>query len=83
MTSFAGVARDADSLVKADHQLTIARMAVDPADRSREARETANLLIIGAGLVLAASAREETRGCHTRTDFPATRAHLAHRLVVQ
>jgi len=83
LTSYAGVARDAGSLAEARRALDVAGAALDPADGSREGRETANLLIIGAALVLAASAREETRGCHTRTDFPATRADLAHRLVIR
>ncbi len=83
MTTYAGVARDAGSLAEAGHQVTAACAALDPADASREGRETRNLLAIGAAVVLAASARRETRGCHTRTDFPASRPDLAHRLVIQ
>jgi len=83
MTTYAGVARDAGSLTEAGHQLTAACAALDPADASQAGRETRNLLAIGAAVVLAASARRETRGCHTRTDFPASRPDLAHRLVIQ
>jgi len=82
MTGYAGVARDARSLAEADHHLTAAAEALDPADLSRQAHETRNLLAVGAAVVLAATAREETRGCHTRTDFPGTRADLAHRLAI-
>ncbi|MDQ6797461.1 MAG: L-aspartate oxidase, partial [Actinomycetota bacterium] len=83
MTSCAGVARDAGSLADAHRHLVAAGSALDPADGSREGCETRNLLTVGSALVLAADARQETRGCHTRTDFPATEAALAHRLVIQ
>lgn len=82
MTTGAGVARDAETLADANRQLGAAKAAIDAGDQSREARETRNLLAVGAALILAASARQETRGCHTRTDFPASRADLAHRLVI-
>ncbi|MGI8776210.1 MAG: L-aspartate oxidase [Acidimicrobiales bacterium] len=83
MTNGAGVARDAGSLAEADRDLGATAAATDPDNRSREAHETRNLLAVGAALVLAASVREETRGCHTRTDFPAIKADLAHRLVIK
>ncbi len=82
MTTCAGVARDAESLTDGEHRLAAAAAALDPNDRSRAAHETRNLLALGAVVVLAASVREETRGCHTRTDFPAGRADMAHRLVI-
>ncbi|MCA1657101.1 MAG: FAD-binding protein [Actinobacteria bacterium] len=81
MTGYAGVARDAGSLAEADHRLAAAA-AVSPGDQSRAACETRNLQAVGAAVVLAASERTETRGCHTRTDFPTTEAGLAHRLVI-
>ncbi|MEN3315770.1 MAG: L-aspartate oxidase [Acidimicrobiaceae bacterium] len=82
MTSGAGVARDARSLAETDRDLRAAAATIDPGNRSREANECRNLLAIGSALVLAASVRQETRGCHTRTDFPAIRPDLAHRLVI-
>jgi len=83
MTSGAGVARDAGSLADAGGDLLGAAAAIDPDNHSREANETRNLLAVGSALILAASVREETRGCHTRTDFPALGADLAHRLVIR
>jgi len=81
MTSYAGVARDAESLDQAHRHLDSAA-TIGRGAGSRTAHETRNLLAIGAALVLAASARQETRGCHTRTDFPNPRSDPAHRLVV-
>ena len=40
--------------------------------------ELANLVEVGAALLAAADAREESRGAHARTDFPG--AHEAFRL---
>jgi len=82
MTAHAGVARDAESLAEAGRQLAAAGAAIDANDGSRYALETHNLLTVGAAVVLAASARDETRGCHTRIDFPDTCADLARRLVI-
>jgi L-aspartate oxidase len=61
MTRDAGVLRDAASLERARSALA----AVRPADR-----EVANLLAVSRALVDAAIAREESRGTHTRLDFP-------------
>jgi len=82
MTRGAGVARDAGSLAETERDLCAAAATLDPDNPSREANETRNLLAVGSALVLAAAVRQETRGCHTRTDFPAIRADLAHRLVI-
>ena len=80
MSTHAGVVRDARSLVRA------AAAAADvlswPEVPDREACELRNLAEVGRALVLAASTREETRGCHTRTDFPEASPALARRLVL-
>ena len=45
--------------------------------------ELRNLVHVGAALLEAAAAREESRGAHTRTDFPGAVEQFRHRLVVQ
>jgi L-aspartate oxidase len=44
--------------------------------------ELANLTAVASALLCAAVAREESRGAHTRDDFPAPDPELALRLVV-
>jgi L-aspartate oxidase len=75
MTEGAGVLRSAESLERTAAVLdTLGDVSADP--------ELANLLVAGRALVLAAAAREETRGCHGRSDFPDLRPELAHRFLV-
>lgn len=75
MTLGAGVVRDAPSLAGVD------LVAPAPADRV-DVFELRNLATLGQALVTAATAREESRGCHTRADFPTTSPDLARRLVL-
>ncbi len=75
MTIGAGVVRTAESLA------TVQPVLLPPADRV-DVCEARNLTTVAAGLVAAATAREETRGCHTRTDFPETSPALARRFVL-
>ncbi|GIU88921.1 MAG: hypothetical protein KatS3mg010_0020 [Acidimicrobiia bacterium] len=42
-----------------------------------------NLLRVSAAIVAAAAVREESRGAHTRADFPDTSDALAGRFVVR
>jgi L-aspartate oxidase len=72
MTRDAGVVRDADSLERATRAL-----------RSMHAPdvETANLLTVSRALVQAATARRESRGTHTRADFPNPSPEFVGRLV--
>ena len=76
MTVHAGVVRDAASLKRAAHALAI------PEASDRRAWEVRNLATVGSALVAAARAREESRGCHTRTDFPERSPSFERRLVV-
>ena len=79
MTVHAGVLRSESSLATAGRALDAAR----PAERSSPAEaELANLVEVGTALLAAAGARKESRGAHTRTDFPATEERLRHRFVI-
>ena len=49
--------------------------------RTAEVEELRNLVTVGNAMLSAALVREESRGCHTRTDFPATDPGLRVRLV--
>src|SRR5205823_3906755 len=73
MTEGAGVLRSATSLAEVDAALRTVPLD-DP--------EVANLVTVGAALVAAATAREESRGAHTRTDFPETDPAFRRRLVL-
>jgi L-aspartate oxidase len=71
MTRGAGVLRSADSLAATAAELV--RLAGERATPRTATWEAANLLTIAAVLVSSAYAREETRGCHWREDFPTAR----------
>ncbi|HEX3623523.1 MAG TPA: L-aspartate oxidase [Acidimicrobiales bacterium] len=75
MTLGAGVVRDAGSLAAVD-------LAASPLAGTVGGCELRNLATVGAALVAGATAREESRGCHTRRDFPDTSPAMARRLVV-
>ena len=83
MTAGAGVVRSAASLARASAALeevhATLRRAADTGTGHDELR---NLLTVGFALLASASAREESRGAHTRSDFPATdpawRCRLVH-----
>ncbi|HZQ27387.1 MAG TPA: L-aspartate oxidase, partial [Acidimicrobiales bacterium] len=64
MTEGAGVLRSAHSLEQTAKVLSLVPTG-DP--------EVRNLVTVGAALLTAALAREESRGNHTRSDFPETR----------
>jgi L-aspartate oxidase len=77
MTRGAGVLRDAGSL--ADTAALVAGVAeATPAD----AYELRNLVTVAEALLRNASAREESRGAHTRIDFPDTSEAFHRRLVI-
>jgi L-aspartate oxidase len=78
----AGIVRDATALTAAKQQLADwARWPLSPV--ARDQWELANLLLVGRLLVAAALARQESRGAHARTDYPALseewRCHLTFR----
>lgn len=77
MTTLAGVVRDGSSLFEAADRLAIPEALTD-----REAHEARNLATVASALVASAQAREESRGCHTRTDFPERSPAFRRRVVV-
>lgn len=72
MTRYAGVLRDAESLQAAATALA----TLHPTDP-----EVSNLRDVSVALVAAALAREESRGTHTRLDFPETSSEFLGRFV--
>ncbi|CAN5715376.1 L-aspartate oxidase [soil metagenome] len=83
MSTDAGVQRSADSLGRVASVIASTLATVEPMDATRvEVAEVRNLAEIAQRLVAAATARTESRGTHSRTDFPATDPAQAHRLVV-
>jgi L-aspartate oxidase len=83
MTDGAGVLRDASSLAGAAETVALLTSGVStPGDRRPDGWELANLLSVADALLVAATARTESRGAHTRTDFPLTdpaqRVRLVH-----
>jgi L-aspartate oxidase len=82
MTFGAGVLRSAQSLADTRSALGPIAAAVDllPASAARE--EMRNLTTVAAAIVGAANIREESRGCHTRADYPDTDPSWRVRLVI-
>jgi L-aspartate oxidase len=88
MTRGAGLLRDEASLRQASDALET--MAAPAGERTqsgvagpdRLSLETANLVTVAAGVIAAARHRTESRGTHTRTDFPATDPAQRVRLVI-
>jgi L-aspartate oxidase len=86
MTAGAGVLRSASSLAQASATLdaVAARLPEARADRNGPGwAPLSNLVDVGRALVAAALAREESRGNHTRVEFPSPRDEFLTRLVVR
>jgi L-aspartate oxidase len=81
MTNWAGVVRDASSLEKAASAVT-GVVAEIGSGVDRATAELRNLTDVARAVLEAASEREETRGCHARSDFPEIspefRCRLSH-----
>lgn len=80
MTAGAGVLRSAESLAATAADLD--RLGQRQAAPRTASWEATNLLTVAAALVAAAAAREETRGCHWRDDFPEARPQWLRHLAV-
>jgi L-aspartate oxidase len=74
MTEGAGVLRSADSLAATAE-------IVGAIDAGADA-ELRNLVTVALGLLASATEREESRGAHSRTDFPETSPAFERRLVI-
>lgn len=77
MTTDAGVLRSAESLVRA-----AAGCAGSVEGDDLASWELRNLVTVGGALCAGALAREESRGCHTRTDYPDRRDDLRLRFII-
>jgi L-aspartate oxidase len=77
MTAHAGVLRSAGSLARAAAACATPVDGDDP-----KAWELRNLATVGRALCTAALAREESRGAHTRSEFPDARPELRLRLLL-
>ena len=66
----AGLLRDANGLTRVLHRLQAMESQLPPAD-TRESIELRNLHGVASLIATAALARQESRGAHARTDFPA------------
>ncbi|WP_019928164.1 L-aspartate oxidase [Nocardia sp. BMG111209] len=86
MTENAGVVRTGDGLRAAILrllQLQSAPATEDAALQPVSALETSALTLAARALLVAANARTESRGCHTRTDQPEPRPDLARSLPIR
>jgi len=83
MTNWAGVVRDASSLERASAAVAGVVAELGPGV-DRATAEVRNLTDVARAVLEAAAQREETRGCHARSDFPDTsqdfRCRLSHGL---
>jgi L-aspartate oxidase len=70
MTTGAGVVRSEDSLARARRVVDEVAGALGERSGSVEAGELGNLLQLAAALLASARARSESRGAHSRVEFP-------------
>jgi len=83
MSSDCGVARDPEGLRRAAAEIDeLAARAAGLPGREAASYEVLNLLRVSRAIVAAASAREESRGAHTRTDIPHPDDRWLGRLVI-
>jgi L-aspartate oxidase len=81
MTAGAGVLRDASSLAATAAVVADLNVAL-PTGTDPAVHELANLLDLAGALLAAATQRTESRGSHTRADFPETDDAFRRRIVV-
>ena len=83
MTNRAGVLRQAASIDEAAADLAAVAEKLPVGRDERDALELRNLHDVALALLAAARVREETRGAHTRVDFPAQDDRFRTRLVLR
>ncbi len=84
MTAECGVVRDAEGLqVAHDTLCDLSGLAEDLPARTAATYEVVDLLRVSLAIVRSATAREESRGSHTRRDFPKTSDALLGRFVLR
>jgi L-aspartate oxidase len=82
MTVGAGVLRSASSLAETAATVEDLATQLDDGDDGRVRWEARNLVDVSRGVLAAATERHESRGAHTRTDFPELDAGSRLRLVL-
>ena len=82
MTRCAGVLRSATSLEEARATVDAVGAEATGHPMTPAAYELVNLVTVADALLTAAQVREESRGCHTRQDFPETTEAFRTRLVL-
>ncbi len=84
MSSDCGVVRDAAGLELARDTLTdLVRLADDLPARSIASYEVIDLLRVSRAIVASATVRTESRGAHTRREYPETSDALLGRFVAR
>jgi len=81
MTRCAGVLRSAPSLAEAREVVEAVHAGAIELAPDAAGHELLNLVTVADAVLAAATGREESRGCHTRVDFPATNETFRVRLV--
>ena len=81
MTTHAGVLRSAPSLALAAGAVETANVVAPTASEPAH-HELRNLVTVARALLASATAREESRGAHSRTDYPETMDAFRRRLVI-
>jgi L-aspartate oxidase len=81
LTAQAGVVRDAVSLKAAEQAIAELAASAPPGGGTVADAELVNLLSLASALVEAAGQRRESRGAHTRSDFPEPSADFLVRFV--